>query len=111
MAHLKQIDELTVSATSLVTSYCSVFSKLPARGCFVLRCCVAATSAPLPFRTDGLIQQTLRDKFQECTVLTIAHRLDTIIDCDRILVSVEHGNDVLAHRSSAPLRLRESLFL
>ncbi|XP_031637724.1 multidrug resistance-associated protein 4-like [Contarinia nasturtii] len=37
-------------------------------------------------QTDLLIQQTIRDRFTECTVLTVAHRLHTIIDSDRVLV-------------------------
>ena len=35
--------------------------------------------------TDSLVQQTIRG-LTECTVLTIAHRLNTIVDYDRILV-------------------------
>ena len=38
------------------------------------------------FRTDNLIQKTIRSEFNECTVITIAHRLNTIIDSDVIVV-------------------------
>uniref|UniRef100_H2YL88 ATP-binding cassette sub-family C member 7 n=1 Tax=Ciona savignyi TaxID=51511 RepID=H2YL88_CIOSA len=43
-------------------------------------------TANVDMRTDLLIQQTIRRNFRHCTVLTIAHRLHTIIDSDRVMV-------------------------
>ncbi len=37
-------------------------------------------------RTDEIIQDTLHSNFAECTVITIAHRINTVIDSDKILV-------------------------
>lgn len=38
------------------------------------------------FRTDKFIQTTLQDKFRDCTIITVAHRLNTVMHCDKILV-------------------------
>ncbi|KAL7286834.1 hypothetical protein TKK_0018975 [Trichogramma kaykai] len=43
-------------------------------------------TAAVDLETDDLIQTTIRQEFKECTVLTIAHRLNTILDSDRVIV-------------------------
>lgn len=43
-------------------------------------------TAAVDLETDDLIQSTIRREFSHCTVLTIAHRLNTILDSSRVMV-------------------------
>jgi len=60
-------------------------------------------TASVDLETDSLVQDTIRKAFSECTIITIAHRILTIIDFDKVLVLnfgkvVEYGapNDLLS---------------
>lgn len=62
-------------------------------------------TAAVDVRTDALIQTTIREEFKSYTMLVIAHRLNTIIDCDRILVL--DAGEVLEHDTPEELLSRE----
>ncbi|XP_053388123.1 multidrug resistance-associated protein 1-like isoform X2 [Mercenaria mercenaria] len=66
-------------------------------------------TAAVDLETDSLIQQTIRTQFSDCTIFTIAHRLNTIMDYDRVMV-LDKG---LIKEFAAPRELlndREGIF-
>ncbi|KAK9085883.1 hypothetical protein Sjap_026294 [Stephania japonica] len=72
-------------------------------------------TAAVDVRTDALIQKTIREEFKSCTMLIIAHRLNTIIDCDRVLLldagqvlEFDTPEDLLLNETSAFSKMVQS---
>ncbi|XP_035205921.1 multidrug resistance-associated protein 1-like, partial [Stegodyphus dumicola] len=66
-------------------------------------------TAAVDLETDKLIQNTIRSEFWDCTVITIAHRLHTVLDYDRILVMAD-GRIVEDGEPDTLLQKQDSLF-
>ncbi|XP_057763903.1 ABC transporter C family member 2-like [Salvia miltiorrhiza] len=66
-------------------------------------------TAAVDVRTDALIQKTIREEFNSCTMLIIAHRLNTIIDCDTVLL-LDGGKVVEFDTPEALLQQESSAF-
>ncbi|NXP92337.1 MRP2 protein, partial [Passerina amoena] len=65
-------------------------------------------TAAVDLETDHLIQTTIRSAFADCTVLTIAHRLHTIMDSNRVMVL--HAGQIVEFDSPEELLMKQGIF-
>ena len=71
--------------------------------------CIDEATASVDQETDSLIQQTIHTEFHDQTVLTIAHRINTILDSDRVMVM--SGGEIVEFASPARLlKNKQSMF-
>ncbi|XP_076093492.1 ATP-binding cassette sub-family C member 3-like isoform X1 [Mytilus galloprovincialis] len=66
-------------------------------------------TAAVDMETDDLIQRTISEEFAECTILSIAHRLNTVMDYDRIMV-LDKGTIVEFDAPDNLLRNKDGIF-
>ncbi|KAH9380804.1 hypothetical protein HPB48_020242 [Haemaphysalis longicornis] len=66
-------------------------------------------TAAVDMETDDLIQATIRREFSDCTIITIAHRLNTVLDYDRIMV-LDRGDIVEFDAPRELLKQESSVF-
>lgn len=111
------VEKMTDGLNSLVAEYGTNFSQgqrqLLCLGRALLKQCkillLDEATSSVDFETDEAIQTTIRQCFKKCTIITIAHRVNTIMDSDKILVM----DDGLAAEFDSPqqlLKREDSLF-
>ncbi|XP_076436012.1 ATP-binding cassette sub-family C member 5-like [Babylonia areolata] len=66
-------------------------------------------TAAIDTETDALVQATLKEAFWDCTMLIIAHRLNTVLSCDKILV-MDDGKVMEFDRPSTLMSKSGSVF-
>lgn len=66
-------------------------------------------TASVDVETDKIIQETIRKEFADRTILTIAHRLDTVFDSDRIIV-LDGGEVKEFDKPETLLEQKDSIF-